>query len=535
MVGLAGGLGLLFGKLIARFTASGGVAQAWLPVVFALSAATFYSLLADLTLPTQRALIMLSVFLVTRAAGLWRQGWNSLLFAACIVLCINPFALAGSGFWLSFGAVAALLWYSNWRAGAGAEISTTGRAEVGRGALSALPRKVFGVHLYMSLIMLPLGGWFFGGGSLVAALANMLMIPFVGLLIVPLTLMGAMGVLLGLDAAVYCWHLAALPLQWLLPLALSGIAADSAVFQQLQGNAPAYLMALVGLVLILLPHRVRLLPFALLMQLPLLLPAVRMPAPPERALHVTVFDVGQGTAVLLRSGARALLYDTGPGHPQGRNSAEDLLLPALAAARIRELDTLVISHGDLDHSAGAGAVLNRVAVNRLRHGADGFYRGEGFPCRAGESWRWPGGQRFRFLSPGSGEQDSRNNGSCVLQVEVDGYRLLLAGDIERGRELEAVTYWRQALTSHWLLVAHHGSATSSSYPLLKHVKPEVGIVSAGYRNNFRHPHPDVLGRLDQAGAGVLNTAVEGALLFTVAGGRIQAMQAYRRGPRPYWW
>ncbi|GAB5449949.1 MAG: hypothetical protein Hals2KO_02770 [Halioglobus sp.] len=523
-IGLVGGLGLLLGRLLVVLTGGHRLWRSWLPVVIALACAAFYSLLASFTLPAQRALIMLAVFLITRAAGRWRQGWNSLLMAALAVLLLNPLAVTGSGFWLSFGAVAALLWYSGWRSGAGYK--------------PAIPARLFGTHFYMSLIMLPLGGWFFGGGSLVASVANMVLIPLVGFYIVPLALLGAFSARCGLGLATLCWELAALPLRWLLPLATSEAASDAGLFWYLQGSSTAFLLALMGLALFLLPDRRRTVPFAAMLALPLLLPATAIAPEPSRALKVTVFDVGQGTAVLIQAGRRALLYDTGPGDPGGRNVGEDLLLPALSAAGIRRLDTLVVSHGDLDHSAGAQTLLSQIPVRRLRRGADGFELPGSSACEAGESWRWPGGQRFRFLSPGlngSTSPAARNNASCVLQVDIDGYRLLLAGDVERPGELQAVVYWRDALRSQWLLVAHHGSATSSSYSKLKHMQPTVAVVSAGYRNNFRHPHPSVVARLDTFGAQILNTAREGALEFTIRDGQLQETRGYRRGSRPYWW
>ncbi len=523
-IGLVGGLGLLLGKLLVGLTGGHRLWQSWLPVILALACAVFYSLLASFTLPTLRALIMLGVFLITRAAGRWRQGWNSLLMAALVVLLLNPLAVTGSGFWLSFGAVAALLWFSGWRAGAGRNPS--------------IPARLFATHFYMSLIMLPLGGWFFGGGSLVAGVANMVLIPLVGFYIVPLALLGAFAALWGLGLAALCWELAALPLRWLLPLATSEAASDAGMFWHFHSSSIAFLLALIGLVLLLLPDQRRVGPFAAMLALPLLLPEAGIAPEPSRELTVTVFDVGQGTAVLIQAGERALLYDTGPGDPNGRNAGEDLLRPALSAAGIRTLDTLVVSHGDLDHSAGAQTLLSQIPVRRLRRGADGFELPGSSVCQAGESWRWPGGQRFRFLSPalyGSTSGTARNNASCVLQVDIDGYRMLLAGDVERPGELEAVVYWRDALRSQWLLVAHHGSATSSSYSKLKHTQPAVAVVSAGYRNNFRHPHPSVVARLDAFGAELLDTAREGALEFRIRDGQLQETRAYRRGSRPYWW
>ena len=215
--------------------------------------------------------------------------------------------------------------------------------------------------------------------------------------------------------------------------------------------------------------------------------------------------------------------------------ATRVILPYLRAHGINRLDTLVISHGDNDHSAGTGHLLRALDVARIRYGGRARPGWAGRPCRAGESWRWPDGTVFRMLSPAR-ERDLRSNdSSCVLQVSTGGYRFLLAGDIERTREAQLAAYWRDELAADWLLVPHHGSVTSSSHVLLKTVRPAVALVSAGYANSFGHPHPTVSRRLAQYGARTLDTASHGALELRLAPQRATVWQYYRDKPRPYWW
>ena len=233
------------------------------------------------------------------------------------------------------------------------------------------------------------------------------------------------------------------------------------------------------------------------MVLPLLLPPVapaRLVTDEEPAgrTRVTVLDVGQGTAVIIRSGDRTLVYDTGGGDPAGANMATTVLLPWLRRQGVNELDTLVISHPDNDHSAGAGTLLAALPVGRLYRGGQVPGLAGGRPCVAGQAWRWPGGQTFRFLSPAGSSTGSSNDNSCVLQIAAAGHRLLLAGDVESAVERDLVRYWGDALASDWLLVAHHGSRTSSTYALLKTVRPATAVISSGYANRFGHPHPDVV-------------------------------------------
>jgi len=293
-------------------------------------------------------------------------------------------------------------------------------------------------------------------------------------------------------------------------------------------------LALLAAVLLVLPAagRVRLL--ALLMALPLALPRGLADERTAPLTRVTVLDVGQGTAVVVRTGRRVLVYDTGGGDPVGSNMTKSVVLPYLRSQGIAALDTLVISHPDTDHSAGATTLLGAMPVGRLRYGdrVPGVTGGQ--YCVSGEAWRWPGGPSFQFLSPALESHLASNDRSCVLQIEVDSYRLLLVGDIERGRERELVRYWGRNLRQDWLLVAHHGSATSSTHTLLKVMRPGMAVVSSGYANRFGHPHPDVLRRLRHIGARVLSTAESGALEFEFAPGEAPRVSRYRLEKRRFW-
>jgi len=529
-VGLVAGCGLLIGRAGARLIGRGG---GWLPQLAALAPAAGYAALAGFSLPVQRALCMLAAFTVASWAGRRGIPARNLLLAAAVVLAINPLAPTGSGFWLSFGAVAALLWQAAWQArgrGGGGTVVADGGARLRRAVVT---------QGYMCVVMLPVGAWFFGGGSLVSLPANLLMIPLVGCVVVPLALAAAALFLAGVAGADVLWYLAARPLELLLPagerLAASG---PPGMFLRLGAPPAAFALALLGVALLVLPGRGGQRALPLLLMLPLLLGPLRQPAGDAALTRVTVLDVGQGTAVVIRAGGRALLYDTGGGFPGGPNAARATVLPFLRQQGIAALDTLIISHGDLDHSAGAGDILERLPVRRIRRGdaSSAAATGGGTagrPCLAGESWRWPGGQRFRFLSPAREAGLSSNNRSCVLLVEAGDYRLLLAGDIEKDRERTLVRFWGPELAAEWLLAPHHGSATSSSRTLLKTVGADTAVISAAYANRFGHPHPDVLGRLRAAGAAPESTANGGALTFEIGAGGVRLVR-YRQALRRYW-
>ncbi|MCB1689324.1 MAG: DNA internalization-related competence protein ComEC/Rec2 [Halioglobus sp.] len=520
-VGMVAAVGYFLGGVCLRLLPPGALRGSWLPSVVALCLACLYGALAGLSLPVQRALCMLACFVCASLAGRKSVAASSLLLAAVCVLLINPLAAVGSGFWLSFGAVAALLWFAQWQRGLG----SFWRVLRAQGA--------------MSLIMLPLGALFFGGGSLVSVLANLLMIPLVGWLVVPLTLLAAVCYLCGWEIAATLWRLAAWPLDFLLPLARElGEDRGAWLYMSLSADPALAILGVLSVLLCVLPGRSPLKVLALVMALPVLLPVQLPSGAPSLSTRVTVLDVGQGTAVVVRSGRYALLYDTGGGDPDGVNMGTLAVLPFLQRQGITALDTLVISHPDLDHSAGTAAVRNSLPVSRFRYGGIRADNGEempaGRPCVAGEAWRWPGGQTFQFLSPAQELPPRSNDSSCVLQVQVGKYRILLPGDIEAGREKMLARYWGSQLASDWLAAAHHGSKTSSSTPFLKRVQPQVVVISSGYANRFGHPHPDVIERYLNRDTVILSTASSGALDFTIEPGKEIQITAHRQALRRYW-
>lgn len=516
-IGLVAAAGLLLGGLLQRGAVLAGLPLLWLPPVLALVLAVGYAALAGFSLSTQRALCMLLCFLLARLAGRSSSAASNLLLAAFVLLCLNPLAGLGSGFWLSFGAVAALLWLGCWRPGLG------------------LPGRVLQTHGFMALVMVPMGSWWFGGASLVAALANLLMIPLIGLLVVPAALLATLAFLVGWPGEGLLWQLAGWPMRQLLPLAVGlGERGQPWLYQPLVATLPAVLLALAGVAIFACPTTRRVRAVAALLWLPLLLPNEDSNARADGATRVAVLDVGQGTAVLIQAGHHALLYDTGGGDPAGANMANAVLLPYLRRRGIRRLSTLVISHPDQDHSAGVATILQALPVAQFYFGQPLAGIDRGRPCVAGQAWRWPGGQRFQFLSPARESGLASNDASCVLQIEIGDHRLLIPGDIGSDRERELVAYWRDSLRSDWLLLAHHGSQTSTSPALLKSVRPGVVIINSGYANRFGHPHPLVLERLHHNGTRILSTAAGGALEFEFIPGRAPRVESWRQRQRRFW-
>jgi competence protein ComEC len=251
---------------------------------------------------------------------------------------------------------------------------------------------------------------------------------------------------------------------------------------------------------------------------------------------VVAADIGQGTAVLVRTAGHLLVYDTGPAYTPEADAAQRVLLPLLRARGERQVDLLVLSHRDTDHVGGAASLLAAVPVRALSTSlADGHVlRAGGLPhtrCEAGQSWTWDG-VRFDVLHPTAAEHDSlvRPNAlSCVLRVQGAQHSLLLAGDIEAAQEA-ALLARGAPLRSDVLLVPHHGSRTSSTVAFIDAVAPHTAVVQAAYRSRFGHPAPDVEARYAARGIAFVRSDRCGAWTLQADGQGVCQRQAARR----YW-
>jgi competence protein ComEC len=468
-----------------------------------LLAAAGYALLAGWGVPAQRTVLMLLVAVLLRSAG-WRWPWALvLLVAAVVVTAADPWALLQPGFWLSFTAVGILM----------ASEPAAGAPPPAAGARGLLSGHLRG-QAVATLGLAPLSLVFFQQLSLVGVLANLVAIPLVTLLVTPLALLGMLVPLLWTPAA---WLVQALVwgLGWLaqVPLAVWTVPA-----------APGWLVAAaaLGAVLAVLPAPWALRWLALPLVLPLLWPPVARPA--HGQFEVLAADVGQGTALLLRTRAHLLVYDAGPLYSRESDAAQRVLLPLLRARGEPQIDLLMLSHRDSDHVGGAASLLAGHAVRALSTSLEAEHpllvdaaRGlPHTPCRAGQRWDWDGVQ-FELLHPAPDDVPfavKPNAVSCVLRVvDAQGRSLLVTGDIEAPQEAALLRRTGAALASTMLVVPHHGSRTSSTAAFLDAVQPSVAVVQAGYRSRFGHPAPDVLARYAERGIAVVRTDSCGAWLW----------------------
>lgn len=470
-----------------------------------LAAASAYAVFAGWGVPAQRTVWMLAVVtLLSLRSGHWP--WLLVLaVAAVVVSALDPWALLQAGFWLSFVAVGLLM-----VSGSGAPVpaespargEAPGRWQRMRPQLVATLR----AQAVAAIGLTPLSLVFFQQVSVVGFAANLLAIPIVTLVITPLALLGM--------AAAPLWAAGA----WCVQLASAALAEAGrwpwavGVVPVAPGWAQASGLAAAAVAVMPLPWRLRLLAVPLV--LPLLLPPVAHP--PQGRFDVVAVDVGQGTAVLVRTRRHLLVYDTGPRYSPDATAGERVLLPLLHARGETRIHRLVVSHRDTDHTGGAQALLAALPVDELMSSLEPGHALLGQAaadarCDAGQSWTWDG-VRFDVLFPFAGDHArplKPNARSCVLRVHGEQGTVLLTGDIERDQEARLVASG-VSLDADVLLVPHHGSRTSSSAAFLDAVRARVGIVQAGHRNRFGHPAAEVVRRLEDRGATVRSTAACGA-------------------------
>jgi len=494
--------------------------------IVALIAGFGYALLAGFSIPTQRAVIMLAVVMGALILDRTSRPGHTLAVALIAVLVWSSTAVLSAGFWLSFAAVGIIVYSLRGRPPSQSHWRQSGRLQ---GALT--------------VGLAPLTLFFFQRAPLISFFANLVAVPWIGLVIGPLVLVavsllpvapGLAGFLL--NAADYgvdlLWEvlelLAALPFaQW--------------------HQAPVgwtLLPAAIGMIWLLAPRGWPARWLGLLLLLPMAMVVPARPAP--GAYTITLLDVGQGLAAVIETRRHVLVYDTGPRFSDYFNAGDAAVIPYLRRRGIERIDILVISHGDNDHSGGTAAVLAAFPVTKLLTSAPRqFAPVRATRCHAGQRWR-SDGVRFEILHPPSVDPSSikpspvqpwasSNNRSCVLRVASAGGAVLLPGDIEADAERALVRAHVGPLASDVLVIPHHGSATSSSAKFIEAVDPELALVSTAYGNQWAFPAQAVLARYRRRSISVEDTAGTGALTVTVhpiAG--VILRERYRQSARHFW-
>jgi competence protein ComEC len=495
--------------------------------IVAASAAFAYAEISGFAVPARRALMMIIIFVL---AGLLRRRTSParVLGIVCLtILVADPLAVLGSGFKLSFAAVAVLFWHLR----VTRVPSCTGNNRLATLCLNGI-RRLSSIQVALLFGLFPLTALLFERVTIIAPFVNLLALPIFNFLTVPACLLGLLldgpfqpvgNLLLEIayrSVSLVLWlvrHAAELPLANFHIIRPEGLIAVAVLFPALWSLAPpgwpGRSLAFVGVLSIIL---------------------YRPPPPPHDCLDLHVLDVGQGLALVLQTNQHAAVFDAGPSFRGGTDTGRLVLIPFLRSAGIESLDLLIVSHADQDHAGGVKSLTEEMKIKRVMAGEalDDIDRQQE-RCRAGETWQWDG-VGFSMIHPSDTGRWAGNNASCVLELRVSGYGIVLTGDIEA--PVETLLVRSGAISpADIVLVPHHGSRTSSSESFVRSVRPKVAIVSAGFDNRWGFPKGDIISSWQRVGAEVMNTARSGAISYRVCrDGGVRRLGEHRRDRREYW-
>jgi len=488
-------------------------------VVASIPFCFLYAYLSGFQIPVTRSIIAL-FFLAYLM--FYQLHWRPIAIFFNLFVCfflLFPLSIVGMSFWFSFGAIFAICFFI-WR-----------YPRVDNSIWQATKQTIT-LQLFLSLIMLPLVAINFGMLSTVSALVNLVVMPVVGLLLVPMCLLIVMLILFNmnlflkplLQAVDWCFE------QLILFMQVVNNVQHASI--EVQGIPQiAWFIILILLLLTFLPHWphrkkvIGTLSLAMLSQ--------NATKDSDSVIwSVRIFDIGQGLSVLVRQNNQYLLYDTGQSFINGGSLAKTVIAPYFMAqskgvmpvsktnASSPTLDYLINSHMDNDHAGGNEFVFSHYNVIQWLTPANG--------CTADDSFLW-GELTVTILWPDTNESGNDNNHSCVIKISSRGASVLMTGDIEKEAEQALVNMNKgsKKLQANVLVAAHHGSKTSSIRSFIQAVSPEYVVISSSYYNQWRFPHASVLANFNEVNATVYNTAYDGEVVFEFSNGKVKST-AYRQ-------
>ena len=511
--------GLIFAWVWAIWSRMPTLALRWpatrAAALVALLGAGGYTLLSGLSVPAQRSFLMAAVAMLALIALRPAVPSRILALALLTVLTMDPGAPLQIGFWLSFGAVAAILY------------SVSGRWREHR-----LFTQTVHLQLDITLALLPPTLLFFQQFPVLSPLANLIAIPWVGCTVLPLSLLAALLTPFSETLQSVVLELAAMTMEGLWQI-LRGLDQWPALTLLYRPAPPLWTLAfaLLGVALWLAPRGLPIRWLGLPLCLPLLWPPAA--APVAGGFWFTLLDVGEGLAAVVQTRDHVLVYDTGRRLGTTLDAGRAALAPFLRHQGTERVDVLIISHADSQHTGGVRSLRELLPIDRILTSApeqtpiDSVER-----CQAGQFWEWEGVQ-FQMLHPPPAGFNG-DNASCVLKVTGQGGRILLPGDIETGAEMALTKTYGDKLAAEVLVAPHQGRRNLSTPAFLDAVQPRYILFATGYHNRYGYPRADTVTRYQATGAMLLDSSYEGALTFRLEPGQPLEPERYRQAQRRYW-
>ncbi|WP_318366178.1 ComEC family protein [Enterobacter sp.] len=462
-----------------------------LPLVAGVVLAAGYAWLTGLQPPALRTAASLAVWGTLRLSGRQWSAWQVWLCCVAGIVFIDPLAMLSESLWLSAFAVAGLIFWYQWF-----PVPVFRGGKIVRSLVNL-------IHLQagMMVLLLPLQVMLFHGISLTSLVANLVAVPLVTFVTVPLILLSMLlhlsGPVMFETSAMYLADRTLAILFWFLRQLPDGWYSVDQRWQWLT-CAPWLLIVFWRL------SAWQRMPYLCTATLMLLMQPLWKTTPADR-WSVHMLDVGQGLAMVISRNNKAILYDTGLAWPGG-DSAQQLITPWLRWHNLQP-EGIILSHEHLDHRGGLNTLMKDWPDLWVRSplGWAGHQ-----PCFRGQRWNWQG-LTFTVHWPLAGTVASGNNRSCVVKVEEGDNSILLTGDIEIHAELAMLSHYWQHLQATLIQVPHHGSRSSSSLPLLQRVNGRAALASASRYNAWRLPSAKVTQRYKHQGYEWLDTPHQGQI------------------------
>jgi len=533
-----------------------------------------YGVIAGMSPSTQRAVIMVSIFMLTFLFKREQDTMNTLALAGALILVVNPPSLFSISFQLSFAAVFFILYGLSVLPAMKQERNSTAKAFI-RSRIQHKLATFFMVSLFAILGTLPIVMYYFNQLSFIGLLTNFIFIPVIGFMVVPLGLTSVLILPFSASIAEVCMKTSAI----ILDFAIEAVYFFSATpFSGMKTITPGWLEMLCFYLLLLIAlhlvgrkkakdsasyregHAGQLFasgtklyrPFSkkrsaiiAVILLLVILCADSIYWVHQRFWHqdlrVTVIDVGQGSATLLElpEGPTMLVDGGGFSDNSAFDMGEKVIAPLLWRKKIKTINTLILSHPNSDHLNGLLFVakhfnVKQVLSNNQQTNTVGYREflkiiEQEKICHLDYSSLQKefsiNDVNLKILYPPVDFLQKRkrnawrnlNNNSIVLKATFGVKSFLIPGDLMAEAEEELVAMHGDELKSTVLLSPHHGSRTSSTASFLSKVQPEIAIISAGWKNNYHFPHPNVIKRYSERGCKIYRTDRHGAVLISTDG------------------
>ncbi len=497
----------------------------------------FYGLLAGFTVPTQRAVIMVTAFVIAILLGRSKDTYNTLAMAAIAILLFSPMAILDVSFQLSFTAVLAIIYITPRLRSLIKREDEIGDKFEPHSILSRLKDKallLFLISVSAALGTSPVVAYHFHVVPIMGGISNLMVVPFIGFLVVPLGLFSLFFLPLWRGLASILINIADSILE--LSIWMISLIAEIPFSAIWTGRATVIEIALVVFTIILslsLKGRRRLqliLPVILLVSLIATHGWLYYRNNYYEDMKVTFISVGQGDSALVEFPyGRRMLIDGGGSYDPDYDIGKMVVAPFLRSRGIRRIDYVVLSHPQADHAGGLGYIIKNFDVREFWWNGDrdlGYLdrilRSRSVEMKEKDGLSEPleiNGVIVEFLHPSDTPLDVNNN-SLVIRLTYKDVDIIFPGDIEEEGEGEILRRGL-GLKASILKVPHHGSRTSSTERFLKAVRPDIAVISAGFNNPFGFPHKEIIDRYRNLGAEVYRTDIEGAVHVKTDGKKIK--------------